>query len=76
MTWAERLAALPAGTRVVVRHRIPGGATDALGDLLEVDDSRCVVRTRRGDVVIAVDAIVAAKPVPPRPVRRAARPPA
>lgn len=76
MSWGERLRALPTGTRVVVRYLIEGGATDALGDLLEVTDDRCTVRTRRGDVVIVLAGIVAAKPVPPPPPRRVARGPA
>ena len=76
MSWGERLRTLPPGTRVVVRYLIEGGATDALGDLLEVTDDRCTVRTRRGDVVIALAGIVAAKPVPPPPARRVARGPA
>jgi hypothetical protein len=75
MTWAERLAVLPRGTRVVVRYRIEGGFTDALGDLLDVSPDRCTVRTRRGDIGIATDSIVAAKPVPPPPARRPPRPP-
>ena len=75
MSWGERLRALPPGTRVVVRYLIEGGATDALGDLLEVTDERCTVRTRRGDVVIVLAGIVAAKPVPPPPARRAPRGP-
>lgn len=75
MSWADRLAALPPGTRVVVRYRIEGGFTDALGDLAAVGAQRCTVVTRRGEVEIALDAIVAAKPVPPPPVRRPPRPP-
>ncbi len=73
MTWGERLAMLPPGTRVVVRYRIEGGATDALGDLVAVDASTCTVATRRGTAVIALDSIVAAKPVPPPPPRRTPR---
>ncbi|WP_111765645.1 ferrous iron transport protein A [Nakamurella deserti] len=75
MNWGERLRSLPTGTRVVIRYLIEGGATDALGDLLEVGEDRCTVRTRRGDVVIALAGIVAAKPVPPPPVRRPPRAP-
>lgn len=60
---------LPApGARVVVRYLISTGqATDALGELLSVDDHTVVVKGVRGVERIAVGDIVAAKPVPPRP---------
>ncbi|MBD1542367.1 hypothetical protein G9E11_08930 [Arthrobacter sp. IA7] len=67
------MAAAPAGTRVVVRYRIDGGFTDALGDLVECDESECTVRTRRSDVGIPLDSVVAAKQVPPAPPRRGSR---
>jgi hypothetical protein len=67
------LAAAPAGTRVVVRYRIDGGFTDALGDLLECGESECTVRTRSSDVGIPLDLVVAAKQVPPAPPRRGSR---
>ncbi|MBG6179847.1 putative acetyltransferase [Arthrobacter sp. CAN_A1] len=71
---ARQLIALPVGTRVVVRYRIDGGFTDALGDLVHVDGESCTVRTRRhGDVVIRLDSVTAAKPVPPAPPRRPRR---
>ena len=40
------LAAADLGTRVVVRYRIEGGLTDALGELVARTDSACTVRTR------------------------------
>lgn len=70
---ASEFRALPLGTRVVVRHRLHGeqhGATDALGELVAVDAVSCTVATRRGEVVIALADIVAAKPVPPPPAPR------
>lgn len=69
----EFLATAPSGTRVVVRYRIDGGFTDALGDLLECGEGECTVRTRSSDVVIALDLVVAAKQVPPAPPRRRPR---
>jgi hypothetical protein len=63
----------PAGTRVVVRYRIDGGFTDALGDLLACGESECTVRTRSSDVDIPLDQVVAAKQVPPAPPRRGSR---
>nr|WP_260982390.1 hypothetical protein [Arthrobacter sp. U41] len=67
------LAAAHLGTRVVVRYRIEGGMTDALGELAARSDSECTVRTRRSDVVIPLALVVAAKAVPPPPPRRAPR---
>ena len=67
------LASAPLRTRVVVRYRVEGGLTDALGDLVAKDDGACTVRTRRADVVIPLRLVVAAKPVPPPPARRAPR---
>jgi hypothetical protein len=69
----EFLAAATPGTRVVVRYRIDGGLTDALGHLVATDDGDCTVRTRKADVVIPLDLVVAAKAVPPAPERRAGR---
>lgn len=74
MSAAERLVGLGVGTRVVVRHRVPGGFTDALGALTEVDAESCVVQTRRGAVRIVLTDVVAAKAVPPPPPRRSPRP--
>ena len=67
------LEGAPLGTRVVVRYRISDGLTDALGDLVGISDADCTVRTRRSDVVIPLALVVAAKPVPPAPPRRAPR---
>ena len=58
---------------MVVRYRIEGGLTDALGHLVRSDDGGCTVRTRKADVVIPLDLVVAAKEVPPAPERRPAR---
>ena len=69
------LAAADLGTRVVVRYRIEGGMTDALGELVARTDGGCTVRTRRTDVVIPLPLVVAAKQVPPAPPRRAPRTP-
>ena len=69
----EFLAAAEPGTRVVVRYRIEGGLTDALGELVARTGDGCTIRTRRSDVVIPLSLVVAAKPVPPPPPRRAPR---
>ena len=52
---------------MVVRYRIEGGLTDALGDLVGKADGGCTVRTRRADVVIPLRLVVAAKEVAARP---------
>jgi hypothetical protein len=67
------LASLPLGTRVVVRHRIDGGTTDALGELSARDQLTCTVDTRNGPAVIRLDAVQLAKAVPPPPPRRERR---
>jgi len=69
------LSAAPPGTRVVVRYRIEGGLTDALGELVGLADGVCTVRTRRSDVAIPLALVVAAKEVPPAPPRRNPRQP-
>ncbi|MCC3300113.1 putative acetyltransferase [Arthrobacter sp. zg-Y895] len=70
---AALLRALQPGVRVVVRYRIDGGFTDALGTLSDVGTDACTVSTRRGEVLIAYSLVTAAKTVPPAPPRRAAR---
>lgn len=67
------LADATLGTRVVVRYRIEGGLTDALGELVGRTADGCTVRTRHADVVIALALVAAAKEVPPAPPRRAPR---
>ena len=62
------------GERVVVRYRIDGGASDALGDLVEVRPDGVVVRTRRGDVEVPAAVMITGKRVPPPPPRRPAPP--
>ncbi len=66
----QALAALALGTRVVVRHRVAGGLTDALGYLRELSTVQCVVETRRGTVTIYLADVFAAKQVPQQPPRR------
>lgn len=58
---------------MVVRYRVDGGLTDALGHLVATGDGGCTIRTRKADVVIPLDLVVAAKEVPPAPERRPAR---
>jgi hypothetical protein len=58
---------------VVVRYRIDGGLTDALGHLVSCDAGSCTIRTRKADVVIPLAAVVAAKEVPPAPEKRRPR---
>jgi len=69
----ERLSQLPLGTRMVVRHRIDGGLTDALGELTSRDSHSCTITTRSGPVKVMFDDVQLAKAVPPPPAPRARR---
>ncbi len=74
--WRAWTAGWTAGTRVVVRRRLPaGGWADVLGELLEVSPAGVTVATRRGPVHVPAADIALGKPVPPPPARRAPRPP-
>jgi GNAT superfamily N-acetyltransferase len=79
---AQRLGPGQVGRRVVLRRRLPdGGVGDLLGDLVRWDaqdvadpdnpaEPRVTVRTRAGDVTVAVRDVLGGKPVPPAPPRR------
>ena len=74
--WAvDFLLGVKPGTRVVVRSRIGGGFSDALGILRSRTQTQCVVETKRGLVTIALTDVVAAKGVPPPPAPREPRQP-
>ncbi|GAA5159368.1 hypothetical protein [Ornithinimicrobium tianjinense] len=62
---------VPLGTRVVLRHLLPGGeqATDSLGELAATDSTSVTVRTRRGPVTVDLADVLLAKVVPPTPPR-------
>ncbi len=72
MTSVHPLDRLRVGMRVVVRHRLDDGLSDALGEVVALDDSSVSVATRRGVRVVPRGAVVAAKEVPPAPSRRGA----
>lgn len=66
---------------MAIRTRIPSGGpdlpgsptlTDTVGEVLAVDDERVVLATRRGEVALPLHRVVAARVIPPRPVRRGA----
>lgn len=79
---AQRVGRDQIGRRVVLRRRLAdGSAGDLLGDLVRWDDDDTVgvsgpsvpmatVRTRAGDVTVAVHDVLGGKPVPPAPARR------
>lgn len=67
------LADAPLGTRIVVRSRIPGGFTDALGLLHSRSAASVSVETKRGRVTVLLADVVAAKEVPPAPAPRPRR---
>ena len=58
------------GDRLVVRAHHGDGARDALGTLLARTHDSVTIDTRRGPVEVALVNVVAAKPVPPPPLRR------
>ena len=70
-----RLGPADVGRRVVLRRRAGGGRfADVLGDLLawDVTAGTARVRTRAGEVVVALADVVAGTVVPPPPTRRGA----
>jgi hypothetical protein len=71
----EFLLGVKPGTRVVVRSRIGGGLSDALGILRSRTQTQCAIETKRGLVTIALADVVAAKEVPPPPAPREPRRP-
>jgi N-acetylglutamate synthase len=72
MTPTHPLDRLRVGMRAVVRSRLDDGFTDALGEVVALDESSVSVATRRGVRVVQRAAVVAAKEVPPAPSRRGA----
>jgi N-acetylglutamate synthase len=72
MTPTHPLDRLRVGMRAVVRSRLDDGLTDALGEVVALDDTSVSVATRRGVQVVPRAAVVAAKEVPPAPSRRGA----
>jgi N-acetylglutamate synthase len=72
MTPTHPLDRLRVGMRAVVRSRLDDGLTDALGEVVALDDTSVSVATRRGVRVVPRAAVVAAKEVPPAPSRRGA----
>jgi len=67
------LSLVDVGTRVVVRYRIEGGLSDALGVLSSRTSTHCVIDTRRGPTSVAFADVVLAKKVPPPPERRSSK---
>lgn len=72
MTSPDPLDRLAVGMRAVIRHRVPGGLSDALGTVLDLDADSVTVETRRGHRVIARSDVALAKEVPPPASRRGA----
>src|SRR6476661_9580861 len=72
MTSPDPLARLTVGMRAVVRHRVDGGLSDALGQVVALDADTITVETRRGPQVIARSDVTLAKEVPPHASRRGA----
>ena len=68
-----RLREAGDGQRAVVRYRIAGGLTDALGTITALDPESCTIETRNGPVTIPWNLVTAGKPVPEAPARRRPR---
>lgn len=72
---------LTTGDRIVVRFRLENPAagapsvSDALGQLLAVDQHTLRIQTRQDVVTVPRERITHAKRVPPQAVRRPRRPP-
>ena len=69
----EFLRGVAEGTRVVIRYRLHDqteSATDALGYVSAKSDTQIVIATVRGLTTIDLADVIAAKEVPPPPVRR------
>jgi len=70
---ALRVGPEHVGSRVVLRRKAPGGRyVDLLGELVSWADGVARVRTRAGEATVAIDQVIAGKPVPPAPTRRGA----
>jgi len=73
MNPVDYLRSASDGTRVVIRYRLHDedhGATDALGYVSGQSETHIVVATARGLQTVAFADVIAAKEVPPPPVRR------
>lgn len=62
------------GTRVMIRRRLPVGAThlfsDVIGTIVRTDVTGLTLETRSGPVDVPASEIALGKPVPPAPARR------
>lgn len=58
-----RVAVTPAdiGARVTLRRSLPDGVGDVVGELVAWSDGVLTVRTRKGDVAVAEDTLLAAR---------------
>ena len=71
MRYITNVGPADVGARVVLRHRVAtGGLNDVLGYVERWADGVVVVRTRAGEVAVAVADLVAAKRIPEPPARR------
>ena len=75
---SDLFVGLTTGARVAVRTRIDPPPThgptltDTVGELVAIDDETLLVRSRTRDVTLRRDHVVAARVIPPKPVRRGA----
>jgi len=70
---SDFLREVAEGTRVVIRYRLHDqaeSATDALGYVSAKSQTQIVIATVRGLATIDLADVIAAKEVPPPPIRR------
>ena len=70
---SDFLLQVSEGTRVVIRYRLheqAESATDALGYVSAKSQTQIVIATVRGLATIDLADVIAAKEVPPPPIRR------
>ena len=70
---SDFLREVAEGTRVVIRYRLHDqaeSATDALGYVSAKSQTQIVIATVRGLTTIDLADVIAAKEVPPPPIRR------
>ena len=72
VSYAHEAGPGDSGFRVTLRHRLADGrASDLLGELISWERGLVTVRRRDGtSVVVAQDAVLAVRRIPPAPARR------
>lgn len=75
---SDLLRGLTTGTRAAIRTQIDPRPThgprltDTVGEIIGLDEETVCLSTRKGEVVLRRDLVVAARAIPPKPTRRGA----